>query len=254
MSVVGKCKKILPAVLKPSLITGRSRYLFILSHMRSRSSVLSHVLGSNEEIVGYSELHSSYLGYKDVLRMRLDLYSDLGADLQDKYLLDKLLRNRYEISKSVSDKLNPKIIFLLRDAESTMKSIVNMGNITGISWYKDPQLVLDYYCSRLRRLEVLSLEIGGGCFFIDSDALVRDTDVVLKELTEWLELEVPLASDYKLFNNSGKPGYGDPSNHIKSGVLKETKGHSMISIPDDILSVGQKAYEQCKASLLLRSN
>jgi hypothetical protein len=43
------------------------RHLFLLGHMRSYSSVLSHILGSHPQIDGYCETHIKY-------RTRLDLW------------------------------------------------------------------------------------------------------------------------------------------------------------------------------------
>jgi hypothetical protein len=37
-------------------------FLFVVSHLRSYSSLLCHILGNHPEISGYSEMHQSYLG------------------------------------------------------------------------------------------------------------------------------------------------------------------------------------------------
>ena len=57
----------------PYKILGRSkldRILFVLSHMRSGSSLLTHILNTNNEIIGYGETHikySSELDFKALL-------------------------------------------------------------------------------------------------------------------------------------------------------------------------------------------
>jgi hypothetical protein len=60
----------------PSNYISNNRYIFILSHMRSRSSLLSHILGSNREINGHSELHQNYTGRKSLLEMKLNIYQN----------------------------------------------------------------------------------------------------------------------------------------------------------------------------------
>ena len=44
-------------------------YIFVLSHMRSFSSLLCHILGSHSEISGYLETHLSYIGRSDLHRL-----------------------------------------------------------------------------------------------------------------------------------------------------------------------------------------
>ena len=249
MPVLIKVKKLAEIVLRPSIIMSRSKYLFILGHMRSRSSVLSHILGSNNGICGYSELHRSYVRYIDIIKMRIDLYRDLKCDLRGKYLLDKILHNEHEISNEVLRAITPKAIFLLRDPRSTIKSIINMGHVAGVDWYKNPEKVLEYYCSRLLRLTEYAEIFGGDYFFLESDDLVNNTDHVLRELTGWLCLDTPLVNNYIVFNNTGKPGYGDRSEKIRTGKLIKTKGHPDIDISHEILQVAESSYEKCKASL-----
>lgn len=250
MSIISIAKKFFEVSLKPNLIFGHSKYLFILSHMRSRSSVLSHILGSNDRVCGYSELHLPYVSYIAIMRMRLKLYLDLKSDLRDKYLMDKILHNNCEISNEMWEVMAPKVIFLLREPESTIKSIINVGNITGVDWYKSPKKASEYYCSRLLRLAEYAEMYGGDSIYIDSDDLLNKTDHVLSELTGWLGLDTPLVKNYMTFNNSGKPGAGDPSGIIQTGKLVKTNGYPDINIPREILQIAESSYEKCKASLM----
>jgi len=211
--------------------------------------VLSHVLGSHNQICGYSELNHSYSCYQDLNKIKFSLHHDLQIDLQGKYLLDKILHNDLEVSKEVLDVAKPKIIFLLRGAESTIKSIINMGNITGIEWYKSPEQAANYYCSRLSGLTEYVNNISNEYFFLESDDLVNKTDDVLRSLSIWLELDTPLFNRYKQFTNTGKPGFGDPSENIRTGRLICTKDHTDIHIPEEVLHMAELAYEQCKTSL-----
>jgi len=218
--------------------------------MRSRSTVLSHVLGSNDGVCGYSELHHPYVRYRDVIKMKIRLYQEFKGDLKNKYLLDKILHNKSEISKEVFEAVKPKVIILIREPESTIKSIMNMGHVTGEEWYKSPKAASDYYCSRLLRLEKYGELLNGNFFFLESDALVNNTDYILSELTEWLGLDTHLVGNYMLFNNTGKRGYGDPTETIKSKKIIKTKGYPDIEIPPEALQTAIAAYGECKGSLL----
>src|SRR5690606_28951843 len=112
MSITSKAKKLALLIKNPDILFCKKRYLFIFSHMRSRSSVLSHILGSNPEVCGYKELHQPYKGLRSLLQMQLKLAVDLHPNFRNKYLLDKILNN-YTISDAILNKKQPKIIFLL---------------------------------------------------------------------------------------------------------------------------------------------
>lgn len=68
--------------------------------MRSYSTLLSHVLGSNKNIDGYSELHYSYLNKLEGLKAKIQIMYTLGSGLSGNYILDKLLHNENQISES----------------------------------------------------------------------------------------------------------------------------------------------------------
>ncbi|MGQ9425702.1 sulfotransferase family protein [Gilvimarinus sp. F26214L] len=252
MSMFSKARKLSLIASNPHLVTCQTRYLFILSHMRSRSTVISHVLGSNPEICGYSELHQPYRGRLDLLRMRAALYEDTHCRLSGKYLLDKILHNHLVISAEVLALAEPSVIFLLRDAESTLKSIINMGQRTGVEWYRDPQRAADYYCRRLAALEEYATKLQGNYLFVDAEELVDDTDQVLAHISDWLQLQHPLNRNYEHFRNTGKRHYGDSSDNIKSGVIQRTQGHPAVSLPPDVLAKASAAYERCRKQLLAR--
>lgn len=249
MSILTSIKILYLKAIKSHVIPSRGEYIFLLSHMRSRSSVLSHVLGSNNAILGYSELHGSYRSHTDLMKMKLSLYKEFNCDLNDKFYFDKLLHNSNIISNKLFKDIQPKTIFLIRDAQSSIKSMINMGFITGVKWYKSPQKAMNYYCKRLAFLNRLSKKIKGQYFFIESNDLVDKTDIVLSNLTAFLNLTEPLTNRYFIFNNTGQSGYGDPSNNIEMGVIKKTEGYDDIEIPKHILEKAEIAYDQCVKTL-----
>lgn len=218
--------------------------------MRSRSSVLSHILGSNPEVCGYSELLISYLGYESLVKMKIDLTNDLKCNFKDKYLLDKILHNHLSISRALLVIAKPKIIFLLREPEATIKSIVSMGIFAKKEeWDKNTyELASDYYCSRLEYLERYARDLGCKYFFIESDDLLDNTEAVLLNLSKWLNLSENLIPEYLIFSKTGIFGSGDPSENIKLGILKKTDSYPNIKIPLEVLNVGKASYDKCRVS------
>lgn len=250
MSVFSELNEAYKVLLNIRKLFFNGKYIFLFSHMRSRSSVLSHILGSNPSICGYRELHRPYDQVFPLLRMKLKIIKELNCDtVGERYFFDKILQDCI-FPDSILEKNNVKIIFLLREPESTIKSIIKMVEMTGADSYKDIHTVSAYYCARLKYMIDLSNKYHGDCFFIESDDLVSDENRVLDKLTTWLELDVPLVKEYSTFKYTGRSGHGDPSSNIKSGVLMKTHEHAGIDIPSEILEQTRKCYLECRDSLM----
>lgn len=249
MSVQTKIEKLAILASNPEILFCKMKYLFVVSHMRSRSSVLSHILGNNSEVCGYKELHMSYIGQLSLINMQIELAKDLKCKLRNRYLFDKILNN-FTISDEILNKAQPKILFLLREPEDTIKSIMNMGFKTGINWYKDPVKVTEYYCKRLHNMQQLSYRAGEGNLFIESKDLVENPNDTLKNITIWLKLIEPLKTTYSTFKDTGMMGFGDPLENIKSGVLQPTSSYPDIHVPEHLLRKAKEAYDACKVTLL----
>ena len=249
LNKVTRAKRLAKIALRPQNIFCDTKHIFLFSHMRSRSSVLSHILGSNQEICGYRELHISYRDRFALYEMRALLAEELNCELEGKFLFDKALHNKHHFSDDVFAAASPKVIFLLRSAESTLRSIINMGELTGDAGYKNPKMAVYYYCSRLEELTSYAKRLNGNYFYIDSDSLVDEPEPLLQNLSTWLGLKQPLAKSYSTFDHTGKAGHGDPSVNIKSGVLKKTKGHPNVKIPQDLLKQAEDAYHRCRSAI-----
>jgi hypothetical protein len=229
------------------------RYLFVVSHMRSFSSLLCHILGSHPEISGYAEAQLSYFGRLDLQRLARKVQRTTGNPALGRYVLDKILHNDREIAPEVLDRPEMKVLFLLRNAGDTFRSLLNMSNARGSKGkYSDPARVSDYYVTRLRQLENYCAQLGGNAFFLESERLISDTDRVLAEVSRWLELGEMLKADYRTFRFSGAPGHGDPSPTILTGkvVRSEEERHRHylpMAIPEELLQQGVAAHASCQA-------
>ncbi len=215
-------KKVLPIVRHPSLLWSY-RHLFLVSHMRSRSTLLSHILGSSQNIAGYFEQHRSYKRYHDLLRLRRDLLKLSSRRCQ--YYLDKVLHDRLELADCVLEHRKCKFIFLLRSGTETINSILRMI-ADGHSEPRDDPLeyARSYYLQRCKRLVYYAERCGQSAMFVDSESLVSQPKVVLQKLSKWLGLASPLSETYDLFEHTGKVGFGDFSENISVGRIVDTSG------------------------------
>jgi hypothetical protein len=234
------------------------RFLFVVSHMRSFSSLLCHILGSHPEISGYSEAHLSYFGRLDLQRLTRKVQQDTGDALLGRYVLDKILHNHREIALSVLDRPELKVLFLLRNPEDTFQSILNLNRIRGTRGrFGDPARVLEYYVKRLQQLEGYCAQLGAGALFIESEKLISDIDPVLANLSHWLELSEPLTAGYRTFRFTGAPGHGDPSSVILAGSVVRDDGdrhkhYIPVPISDELLRQGIEAHAACRSGLAKR--
>lgn len=248
-----KAKRYLRALFYSArILSSGHEYVFILSHMRSYSSLLSHILGSHPEILGYSERHESYRWYGDLLRMRIHVSSTVPGHQPRRYILDKILHNEHSLSNAILQRPTVKLVFLIRSPADTLRSIINMGNsMIGISWYTDPLKVVQYYSDRLNRLIDIASKRQAGALFVKAEDIINRTTVTLGSITQYLDLNTPIDPEYNVFKFTGQPGYGDPSDNIKQGRIlpgTDTK-YPKIAIPEAYMEMAQQAYENCNKQL-----
>ncbi len=117
-------KLLLASLNNPAIILGKKKYIFILSHMRSYTSLLSHILGSHREICGYSETGQSYFGIYDLIMLRYKVCLANNNRLEGRFILDKILHNGCSISDQVMNRDDVYIIFMLRKPEETIKCLI----------------------------------------------------------------------------------------------------------------------------------
>jgi hypothetical protein len=113
------------------------RYLFVLGHMRSYSSLLCHILGSHPQIDGYCETHIKYRTRLDLLRLRSRVVKLTGEPLRGRYVLEKMLHN-YAFAPSILRSPRTFALVLVRQPIPAVQSIVNMGLHYGaVAWHRD---------------------------------------------------------------------------------------------------------------------
>lgn len=217
------------------------RYILILSHMRARTTLLSHVLGSHENVCGYKELHCSYSSSIDVLRMKAALVDETRFGSAD-FLLDKLLHNRLQICSKIFEPDQILPIFVLREPKGSMSSMMQMHHDINRSNQFDH--LYAYYVERLDRLAELAAIWGSRALYIESDSIVNSTDKVLSATTDFLGLSSPLSKEYQTFSGTGRAGMGDPGKNIHAGViLNHTPSAARMTIPPDALTRAHQKYQ-----------
>lgn len=225
--------------------------LFILSHMRSGSSLLTHILNTNPEVLGFGETFTQYSSEKDFYQLMAEVHFTLRQfRVSETYLLDKILHDRIHghglINNSdilKSDKTF--VIFLIREPESSLASMIKlMQNL-------NQEKALDYYTGRLLSLENYAKLIDNKdrCFLLTYDQLCHQTESVLKRLQEFLNVQHAFSEQYQILRTTGRKYVGDSSSKIQAGkIMKKNKTPDIHLLPH-VIEKATKAFNQCYASL-----
>jgi hypothetical protein len=239
-------QNLLMVVRQPGVIVRPRRYVLVLSHMRSYSSLFCHILGSHPEVDGYAEMHQSYRGRVDLLRLNARVYRSLDGELAGRFVLDKLLHNSYGVSGAVLERPTVYPIFLVRDPADSLASIIEMGKrIPSVAWYSDAGLVTDYYEGRLRHLVRSAETLEKSFFFLRAEQLIGDTRLSLDSIGCFLGLGSRLAESYSLFKNTGRQGWGDDSNTILQGRIVRDSQQRIPAVEERFLLRARTAYDDC---------
>lgn len=230
----------------------KTHYLFLLSHMRSYSSLLSHLLGSSPEIDGFGEMHLRYRSRLSLLALPWKVRRATGEPLRGQWLLDKILHNRIRGPWRLLPPQRYRAIIFLREPESTLQSLLGMKPILASDRAWTDERSCEHYVERLHRLRIEGERIGKEGLYLDAEALLLRPERVLRTLGDWLQLSTPLSTDYKLFPRTGQTGIGDPGDHIRSGTLKpeSERSKSLRKVEPLALREAQAAYQRCRAALL----
>lgn len=229
-------------------------YLFLLSHMRSYSSLLAHLLGSSPEIDGCGESHVRYKRAIDLWRLRREVQRTIGTPASGRFLLDKILHNHIRSPDKLIAPEQVRAVIFLRQPEATLRSIVTLARIQCPNDdIANPQFACDYYVSRLHRLRADGLRLGQRALYFDAECLNRSPQPLLDKLTRWLQLDTPLSSEYQLSRRTGENLFGDPLPNIRAGRILDPSSSTIandVQIPAMLLQEAEAAYSRCRSALL----
>jgi len=218
--------------------------VFILSHMRAGSSVLTRVLSSHPEVCGVGELHRVYRTELDLDDLTIWLAWYAGSKLrQSRFVLDKLLHNRLLPDPALLTRANIKCIFLLREPESSIKSMVTRLSRRDV--FGNPERAVEYYTARLARLaDMVKYVEPENAVMLDYSALTHETESSLRLLREFLGLQLDLSPEYEVDEALGRWERSDGSEHILKGVLHRAQTNYGIELPADLLDAAMDSYAE----------
>lgn len=213
--------------------TKACKFLFILGHMRSRSTLLSHILNSHDEIHGIGESNRVYKTPLNFAKQVLaSVFQNYRFRAFDSLILDQVNHNHMTPDLELLASYDIKFLFLVRKPKDALESMLS---VFGENKNKPFQLTdaMSYYKQRLLFLKRVKEGLSGECFFIvDSDELINDSEKTLSEITSFLALSKPLQANYKLQRYTGKRG--DATEQIFTGEISKESTKKKSQINEDL--------------------
>lgn len=231
------------------------RFLLLLSHMRSGSSLLTHLLTTNPEIIGYGETHTNYADADDFKALLKKVYwqaqefRTLG-DVQNlrmnhRYVMDKVLHNKKFLDHEFLTSEQIYAIFLLREPERSLASIADLKP----HWSQ--QKTIEYYTGRMATLVDYAHLINDPkrMLVVTYEQILDDTPKVLTTLQQFLHTQAPFTEQYRVLKTTGMKGVGDSKGNIKAGKIVRSQRQLSQSFPPDLLDQAQQVHRHCQSEL-----
>lgn len=222
------------------------KILFILGHMRSGSSLFTHILNSHPDIIGFGETHLQYASEEDFKKLLYKVYWHIrDYQMQQKYVLDKVLHNSKFIQEDFLKSQNLYSIFLIREPKRTLASIMDLKP----HW--NEEYTLEHYVYRLSSLARYAELINSQerSLFLTHDQLINRTNEVFMKLKTFLKTETDFSEHYNVLRTTGLEGVGDKTDNIKAGYIVRNPRNLSIQISEATLNSAQEAFDKCSKVL-----
>ena len=223
------------------------RIVFILSHMRSGSTLLMHLLASHPEILGAGERNLRYETAADLRKLEVVAFTLGRQFVRDyDYVVDQINHSRFVPRPELLDEPRLLKIFLVREPAPTIASIVEvLGAIYGTTLNE----AVDYYLERLPALAECARRVAdrSSCLLLAYEDLVSSPTAVLGRIESFLGLQSPLEQTYRTFAFTGKRG--DPSRWIHSGRVRTDLPPRGVDLDPSTVDLLSEAYVRSLAKL-----
>ena len=218
------------------------RYILILSHMRSGSSLLLHLLMTSPVISGSGERNTTYRDEDDLAIFAIKSNLAHRERFWASYSVDQVNHSHFLPTEDLM--LHPSVlpIILFREPQGAIGSMVdvlsrfhNFGIDDAIEHYRERVTTLARYATILKT--------HGRMMALTYDDLIADTEHSLLGLKDNLGLPTPLSATYSTFPFTGRQG--DPSSRIQAGRVLPRRTDHAIEIDSAILNEMIAIFEQC---------
>jgi hypothetical protein len=223
------------------------KILFILSYMRSGSSLLTHLLNTNPDIIGYGETHLKYTSEQNFKDLITKVYWQMREyKMNHTYVMDKVLHNNKFINYDFLQLPQVYSIFLLREPQRTLASICDLKPHWG------QQKAVNYYGDRLSMLANYAQFINNQehCLLLTYEQILNNTDLIFSKLQEFLQTQTDFSEKYQILSTTGVKGVGDSSENIKAGNIVRESRKLSTEISSDVVLKAKEHFDKYQTILL----
>jgi len=218
-----------------------SDMLFLLSHMRSFSTLLVHILASSPQLTGNRELHRSYHSVDEVHSIARQVTGEGSSATA----MDNILHNHHQLGDEVLASNQCQWIISVRQPLPTLKSLWRWGGGKTMP-FRSPGRALTYYEERLDELAALAPQLRTGFVLLRPDRIVKHTDETLEALGRELGLTNPLSREYAVDETTGDPANGDFSRYIRKGRIVANRRHGVRpELTPEEIEQAREAHRRC---------
>lgn len=225
----------------------KQKFLFVLGHMRSGSSLLTHFLQSCPEVCGYGETNANYSTPLDLhkLAVRAKYRKAANAD-KPRYFIDQINHNDKTPDWKIFDAKQLESIVIVREPQAAISSILKLNREHYGGTWSDAD-ASSYYTSRLNFL----MDAFENCnaHVVRYEQLIADAETVLKGIESNFDVAFPSYSEYVVRDYTGTQG--DPGQKIKSGKIVPSKT-DLLDIAASQLQIAQRCYDSFIEQLCLK--
>jgi len=242
----------LPDLHKTGAILGRKTHIFLLSHMRSFTSLFGHILGSNPEICGYYEMHIGYHSWKSLVRQKMLYFQQEAPKPRFRYMFDKVLHNEHAIAPAVLNHPRTRTIFSLRHPREVIPSILSLyQKVDPEHEFNSEMGATTYYIQRLAALERIADMLHRDFVYLDAECMKLETQECLDLLSDWLQLNTRLTASYDIQRNTSRKRFGDSSERLRAGRIVNEQSEYVDFVHDrELLARAVCAYDAARARLI----
>lgn len=238
------------------------KILFLLSHPRAGTTLTVNLLCTNPEIIGVGEMKVRYHSNHDLNMLKGRVYSKhRKMTITEKFLLDNINVSWFLPNPNILDNKNIFCLFLIRDGESTISSLLNPNfplnkAFPGSKIEDKLTFTYKYYQRRLHDLEKYAKIINDKerAMYISYEQLLYDTQKVFKSLKKFLKTEFFFSESYSPIPIEGVQNLiGSVAGDIYSEKIMLGKiirqPSKLISLPSEIVEGCQESYSNAQMNL-----
>jgi len=227
---------------------GQTQVILILCHARSGSTLLNHILLSNQQILSNGERMFNYQSEND-----LDLFV-MTARIRHRmfvkkfiYAVDQLTATGRLANLKLLNSPRVRVIFLIREPVAAISSMLKLAKAQNLKWDVDD--ASRYYMGRLNMLvhygNVLKNSSHG--LLITYNDIIENTSATLSRIQQFLLLKQPLSEQYLLQSLTGV--HGDAPETIRKGQIVRNKPPSQIDCSPVMLEQLKNSFSECLQKL-----